>query len=272
MHASTGSESATDSATARGRVALVTGGARRIGRAICLALARVGWDVAVHHNRSSEEAHALVEEVHALGRRASALGFDLGAAGAVDGLMDACEHALGPLHAVVNSASRFSHDTIDSFELAEFEQHMRLNVAVPVQLARALHARLAEGVQGVVVNLLDQKLWNPNPDFLSYTLSKSALEAATGLLARALAPRVRVVGVAPGLTLPAPGQGDAQFVQAHRATPLGRASTPDDVARAVVFLAGAQAITGTTLLVDGGQHLLPTQRDIMFVAGTRKPA
>src|SRR5208282_3507638 len=113
--------------------------------------------------------------------------------------------------------------------------------------------------------LLDQKLWNPNPDFFSYTLSKSALEAATGLLARALAPRLRVVGVAPGITLQARGQTPAGFEAAHRATPLGRASTPEDVARAVVFLANSPAITGTTLLVDGGQHLVPTARDVMFL-------
>ncbi len=119
--------------------------------------------------------------------------------------------------------------------------------------------------QGVVINLLDQKLWNPNPDFLSYTLSKAALEAATGLLARALAPRLRVVGVAPGITLPSQGQTAAGFAAAHRATPLGRSSAPEDIARAVVFLAGAPAVTGTTLLVDGGQHLLPTTRDIQFL-------
>jgi len=116
-----------------------------------------------------------------------------------------------------------------------------------------------------VVNLLDQKLWNPNPDFLSYTLSKAALESATGLLARALAPQLRVLGVAPGITLPAAGQTDDGFAAAHRANPLGRGSTPDDIAAAVVYLANAPAVTGTTLLVDGGQHLLPTTRDIMFL-------
>jgi NAD(P)-dependent dehydrogenase (short-subunit alcohol dehydrogenase family) len=117
----------------------------------------------------------------------------------------------------------------------------------------------------VVVNLLDQKLWNPNPDFLSYTLSKAALESATGLLARAFAPRLRVVGVAPGITLPSGEQSSEGFAAAFVRTPLGRSSTPQDIAGAVVFVVGAGAITGTTLLVDGGQHLLPTPRDIQFL-------
>ena len=118
----------------------------------------------------------------------------------------------------------------------------------------------------MVINLLDQKLYNPNPDFLSYTLSKAALQSATTLLAQALAPRVRVVGVAPGITLVSGDQSEAGFQKAHRVTPLGKSSTPDDVAAAVCFVATAQAITGTTILVDGGQHLVPLQRDVMFLA------
>ena len=117
----------------------------------------------------------------------------------------------------------------------------------------------------MVINLLDQKLWNPNPDFLSYTLSKSALKEATRLLALALAPRVRVVGVAPGITLPSGAQTEAGFERAHQRTPLGASSTPHDIAQAVVYLARASAVTGTTLLVDGGQHLQPSTRDVMFL-------
>jgi len=248
------------------KAALVTGGARRIGRAIALGLAQDGWDVAVLYRSSQAQALETVAQIRALGRRAQALAFDLDAAGPMEPLLDDCEAAVGPLRCVVNNASIFEADSAQSFALAGFEAHMRTNVAAPLLLARALHARLPADAQGVVINLLDQKLWNPNPDFLSYTLSKSALEAATGLLARALAPQLRVVGVAPGLTLPAQGQSPSGFAAAHRATPLGRSSTPEDVARAVVFLAGAPAITGTTLLVDGGQHLLPTERDIMFLA------
>jgi len=247
------------------RNALVTGGAQRIGRAIALALAQDGWDVAVQYRESHGQALATVADIRALGRRAHAVACDLKVTDSLAALLDACEAELGPLQCLVNNASLFEADSAKDFALERFEAHMRVNVAAPVALACALHARLAPDAVGVVVNLLDQKLWNPNPDFLSYTLSKSALEAATGLLARALAPKLRVVGVAPGITLPARGQTLSGFESAHRATPLGRASTPEDLARAVVFLVNAPAITGTTLLVDGGQHLVPSARDIMFL-------
>jgi len=247
------------------RTALVTGGAQRLGRAISLALAADGWDVAIHYWDSLDVAQATAAEVRALGVRAAVLQHDLLHDADVAPLLDACEAQLGPVRCLVNNAARFEFDSAADFSLANFDAHMRTNVAAPVRLALALHARLPAGAQGVVINLLDQKLWNPNPDFLSYTLSKAALESATGLLARALAPQLRVVGVAPGITLPARGQTDSGFAAAHAATPLGRSSTAQDVARAVAFLAGAPAITGTTLLVDGGQHLVPTARDIMFL-------
>jgi NAD(P)-dependent dehydrogenase (short-subunit alcohol dehydrogenase family) len=248
-------------------VALVTGGARRIGRAIALALAQSGWDVAVHYHRSEKQARSTVEDLRALGARAHAVDCDLTTADAagVEALFASCEGALGPVRCLVNNASRFVPDTAADFSAEGLAAHIRVNVTAPLSLARALHARLPDGLDGVVVNLLDQKLWNPNPDFFTYTLSKATLEAATGLLARALAPSTRVVGVAPGISLPAAGQSQSGFEAAHRATPLGHSSTPQDIARAVAFLAGARSITGTTLLVDGGQHLVPTQRDIMFL-------
>ena len=147
---------------------------------------------------------------------------------------------------------------------------MRINVGAPVALARDLHrARIQSGQvydhPAVVINLLDQKLSNPNPDFLSYTLSKAALEHATILLAQALAPQVRVVGLAPGITLVSGDQTTDSFKQAHTMTPLGHSSSPEDIGHAVVYLAGAHAVTGTTLYVDGGQHLQPSGRDVMFL-------
>jgi NAD(P)-dependent dehydrogenase (short-subunit alcohol dehydrogenase family) len=142
---------------------------------------------------------------------------------------------------------------------------MHANVAAPIQLARALYDATPEGGQAVVVNLLDQKLYNLNPDFLSYTLSKAALQAANTMLAQSLAPKVRVVGVAPGITMVSGDQSEEGFAKAHTQTPLGRSSTPEDIAAAVVYAAGARAMTGTTLLVDGGQHLLPSPRDVMFL-------
>jgi NAD(P)-dependent dehydrogenase (short-subunit alcohol dehydrogenase family) len=252
-------------ATAPSRTALVTGGAQRLGRAIALALAADGWDIAVHYLGSQEAALETVAQIQALGRRATSVHHDLESSAELAPLLDACEDALGPVQCVVNNASLFTYDSAATFTLASFDAHMRTNVAAPVRLALALHARIGPEGCGVVVNLLDQKLWNPNPDFLSYTLSKAALESATGLLARALAPRLRVLGVAPGISLPAKGQTPESFAASHRATPLGRGSTPADIAAAVVFLVNAPAVTGTTLLVDGGQHLVPTSRDILFL-------
>jgi NAD(P)-dependent dehydrogenase (short-subunit alcohol dehydrogenase family) len=253
----------------RAGVALVTGGAKRIGRAIALALAGDGWDVAVHYGRSAAEAADTVRAIEALGGRAAAIACDLADAAAVRALPGRCTRALGPLACVVNNASLFEYDSAAGFSPELLARVTAINVAAPVLLAQALAAQLPEGRSGVVINLLDQKLYNPNPDFLSYTMSKAALKEATVLLARALAPRVRVVGVAPGITLPSGDQSDAGFAAAHVKTPLGRSSTPADVAQAVVFAVNAAAVTGTTLLVDGGQHLLPSDRDVMFL--TEKP-
>jgi NAD(P)-dependent dehydrogenase (short-subunit alcohol dehydrogenase family) len=245
--------------------ALVTGAARRIGREIALALAADGWDVAVHYATSRDDAQRTVAEIEQLGRRAVAVNRDLTVEAGVRSLLAECAHELGPVTCLVNNASLFEHDDAASFSGDRFVSAMRTNVAAPVLLAQALRDQLAPDARGVVINLLDQKLANPNPDFLSYTLSKAALQEATTLLAMALAPRVRVVGVAPGLTLVSGDQSKEGFERAHTRTPLGRSSTPADIAQAVVYLAKAQAVTGTTLLVDGGQHLVPSERDVMFL-------
>jgi len=243
----------------------VTGGAKRIGRAIALALARDGWDVAVHYNCSAAEAAETVGAIEALGRRAAAVDCDLADPPAVRALLGRCAQLLGPLDCVVNNASLFKYDSAAEFDPGLLARVNAVNVAAPVLLAQALAAQVPPGRQGVVVNLLDQKLFNPNPDFFSYTLSKGALQQATILLAQALAPRVRVVGVAPGITLPSGSQSAAGFAAAHAKTPLGRSSTPEDVAQAVLYAVHAGAVTGTTLVVDGGQHLVPSDRDVMFL-------
>lgn len=247
------------------KVALVTGAAKRIGRTIALALARDGWDIAVHYGRSAAEAQETVKAIEGLGRRAIAVPCDLRDEAAVRQLL-AQAAQLGPVSCVVNNASLFEHDTADTFSTAQLDAHMHANLAAPLLLAQALHAATPAGSQSVVINLLDQKLYNPNPDFLSYTLSKAALLSATTLLAQALAPLVRVVGVAPGITMMSGEQTAAEFEKAHRVTPLGKSSTPEDIAATVCFVAAATAITGTTILVDGGQHLIPLQRDVMFLA------
>ncbi len=246
-------------------VALVTGAGRRIGRAIALALARDGWDIAVHYRHSAREAEETADAVKALGRRAALLDCDLADETAVRALLGLAEHALGPVRCVVNNASRFDFDSATDFSPTLLAAQMQTNLAAPILLAQALHAATPAGEQAVVINLLDQKLYNLNPDFLSYTLSKAALHTATTMLAQALAPTVRVVGVAPGLTLVSGEQSEEGFAKAHQATPLGRSSTVDDVADCVCYVARARALTGTTVLVDGGQHLMPLARDVMFL-------
>ncbi len=247
-------------------VALVTGAARRLGRVIALELARHGWDVAVHYRGSRADADEVVREIVLDGGGALAFQADLSDEADCRALLPGVIEHFGRVDAVVNNASTFQHDAADSFSYAGMELHWRANTAPAIVLAQALHRHAAaRGGNGCVVNLLDQKLWNPNPDHLSYTLSKAALECATVLLAQALAPVLRVCGVAPGITLPSGPMSEAEFAQAHAMTPLQRSSTPDDVARAVRFLLDAPAVTGTTLLVDGGQHLQRQPRDVYFL-------
>jgi NAD(P)-dependent dehydrogenase (short-subunit alcohol dehydrogenase family) len=231
-------------------VCLVTGAAKRIGRAIALDLARHGHDVAVHYRNSRSDALATVAEVAAQGGRADAFQADLSEEAACAGLIDRVVSCFGRVDVVVNNASTFDADAAASFSHEAMERHWRANTAPAIILARALHEHLARrGAKGCVVNLLDQKLWNLNPDYFSYTLSKAALHAATVMLAQTCAPTLRVCGVAPGVTL----------------TPLQLSSTPQDVARAVRFLIESPAITGISLIVDGGQHLNPQPRDVLYL-------
>ncbi len=246
-------------------VVLVTGSARRVGRAIALDLAAHGFDVAVHYRQSAIEAQNTADEAQALGARAQIFGADLDDETACRSLVSDVSRHFGRLDALVNNASTFAYDDAGSFGYALFERMLKSNCASAIVLAQALAAQTADGC-ACVVNLLDQKLWNPNPDYFSYTLSKAALECATTMLAMALAPRIRVCGVAPGVTLVSGPMDEAEFAQAHRLTPLQRSSTPQDIARSVRFLIESPAITGTTLLVDGGQHLTGQPRDVLFLA------
>ena len=254
------------------RTALVTGAGKRLGREIALTLARAGWNVAVHHRHSATDAAQTAADCRALtGRADSAQPFfaDLGNEASVRELLPQAAAHFGRVDAVVNSASTFENDNTESFGYSAMETHLRANTGAAVLLAQALHTHLsASDRQGAVVNLLDQKLWNMNPDFFSYTLSKAALEAANTMLALALAPRVRVVGVAPGLTLTSHMLSDEQFAELHKQSPLGRSSTPEDVAATVLFALTNQSITGTSLLVDGGQHLMRFERDFSLMPGS----
>lgn len=248
------------------RAALVTGAARRLGREIALGLARAGWDVAVHYGRSEADARETVADIEALGRRAVALRADLDDPHEAEALLAEAMQALPGLSCVVNNAALFEFDRPESFDPALLARHLGPNLVSPLVLARTLHARLSDDARGVVVNLLDQKLVNLNPDFFSYTLTKSALDAATRMMARALAPKLRVVAVSPGITLVSGDQSPDGFERAHRMTPLGRSSRPEDIVAAIAYLAGAPAVTGVNLVVDGGQHLMGFDRDVMYLA------
>jgi NAD(P)-dependent dehydrogenase (short-subunit alcohol dehydrogenase family) len=252
------------------RVVLITGAAKRLGRHIALMMAQRGWDVAVHFGESFDDANSLVAEIQTIGQRAVALQCDLTNVDKVRSLLPLAVEALGSVQCIVNNASLFEQDSAENFLPQTLDKHMQINLTAPLLLAQALHAATADGAQACVINLLDQKLYNLNPDFLSYTLSKAALQCATTTLAQAFAPRLRVVGIAPGITLVSGDQSESDFQLAHQRTPLGKSSTPDDIANTVCFVADSPAITGTTLLVDGGQHLIPLQRDVMFIA-TEKP-
>lgn len=262
------------------RTVLVTGAAKRLGREIALALARCGWQVAVHYRDSLEDATRTSAECTKLSGNSAVFRANLGNEVAVRNLLPRVVAHFGHLDAVINSASTFEHDTAQSFSFAAMDKHMRSNAGAAILLAQALFQHLQERDKaapagapaengaprlGAVVNLLDQKLWNQNPDFMSYTLSKAAMEAATTMLALALAPRVRVVGVAPGLTLTSSMLTPAQFAERHKMALLGQSSTPQDVASTVRFALENQSITGTTLLVDGGQHLMRFERDFSLM-------
>jgi NAD(P)-dependent dehydrogenase (short-subunit alcohol dehydrogenase family) len=260
-------------APAAARVVLVTGGARRIGRELAVGFAAHGWDVAVHFGESRAAAGEVVAQIEALGRRAVALHADLGNEAEVAQLIPACTAALGRPACVLNNASRFEEDSAQDVGYEKLLQLMAVNVGAPLVLARTLYeatpeaAASDESLRACVINVLDQKLYNMNPDYLSYTLTKAALANATVALAQALAPKVRVVGLAPGLTLQSGDQTPESFAAAHQVTPLKRASRPADLVEAALYLASASGVTGTTLVVDGGQHLVPLPRDVMFLTG-----
>ena len=256
----------------QGKAVLVTGAAKRLGREIALQFARQGWDVAVHYGRSEQEAQETIREVEMMGVKAQAFQADLADEAATKDLFLAVSKAFPNLACLVNSASIFEYDRANSntpLSGKSLLDHMQVNLTAPILLSQLMFEFQKSkpntlGVIPVVIQLLDQKLINPNPDYLSYTLSKAALLSSVELLAMDFAPYLRVVGLAPGISLPSGDQTMNGFSKAHQMTPLGRSSSPADIAKAAVFLADSSAITGTTLYVDGGQHLLPSSRDVIF--------
>jgi NAD(P)-dependent dehydrogenase (short-subunit alcohol dehydrogenase family) len=237
------------------RAALVTGAGRRIGRAIALDLAVQGFAVAIHHHHSQGEAHDVVAEITARGGRAVALAADLARESEVAALVEGARSALGPLGLLVNNASVFEKDDALGASRASWDLHMEVNLRAPFVLTQDFARSLPEEAEGVVVNLLDQRVWSLTPHFTSYTLSKAALWAATQTLALALAPRIRVVGIGPGPALPSSRQTQAQFAAQVAELPLARGTSPDEVCRTLRYLLSTPSITGQMIALDGGQHL-----------------
>jgi NAD(P)-dependent dehydrogenase (short-subunit alcohol dehydrogenase family) len=247
--------SAADEASAMPRAALVTGAAQRIGRAIALALAADGWAVAVHYRASRAPAEALVAEIAGSGGRAVALDADLADEAAVARLVPRAAAALGPLGCLVNNASSFENDTAATATRASWDAHLEVNLRAPFVLMQGFAAQLPASAAGAVINLLDQRVWNLTPYFISYTVSKAGLWTLTQSMALALAPRIRVNGIGPGPTLPSPRQSAAQFARQCASVPLRRGATPGEIADAVRFILAAPSLTGQMIALDGGQHL-----------------
>ena len=237
------------------KTALVTGAARRIGRAIALDLARHGWAVAVHCNRSEPEAREVVRLIEQGGGRATLVQADLAREAETETLVPRAAEALGPLTCLVNNASTFELDLADTVTRASWDAHLETNLRAPFLLTQAFARQLPGEQGGNVVNLLDQRVWNLTPYFVSYTVSKTGLWTLTRSLALALAPRIRVNAIGPGPALRSPRQTEADFARQCEMTPLKRGTTPGEICDAVRFILGAPALTGQMIVLDGGQHL-----------------
>jgi NAD(P)-dependent dehydrogenase (short-subunit alcohol dehydrogenase family) len=243
--------------------ALVTGAARRIGRALALEAARAGYAVAVHHRDLGDaDAADLVSEIESGGGRATALAADLSDAAALAALVGQAQTALGPVTLLVNNASAFHDDRFGSLG-DHWDEHFDVNLRAPVLLAQAFAKALPGDLDGLIVNILDQRVWRPNPQFFSYTLAKSALWTATQTMAQTLGPRIRVNGIGPGPTLPSVHQSGADFEAEVRGVILQRKVSPGDIAAALRYLIEATSVTGQMIAVDAGQHLAWKTPDIV---------
>lgn len=235
--------------------ALVTGAARRIGREIAIALAEDGWTVGIHHHRSGDDADALCRELNDTGKNAYAVAADLGDDEEIDKLVAEAVAAAGPLICLVNNASVFEHDSLESLSRASWDSHMNVNLWAPTKLSQALAAGLPAGQTGNIVNIADQRVVSIPPGFLSYTISKAGMWAMTRSLALSLAPRVRVNAIGPGPTLPSPRQSQEQFDRQASRVPLGHGADAGEIADGVRYILASPSLTGQMIALDGGQHL-----------------
>jgi NAD(P)-dependent dehydrogenase (short-subunit alcohol dehydrogenase family) len=235
--------------------ALVTGAGKRIGRAIALGLADAGYDIAVHYRDSCADADAVVVEIAAKGRRGVAVAGDLAVEAETLALVPAAAQALGPITCLVNNASVFERDEALTVTRESWDAHMETNLRAPFVLMQEFARALPASQSGAIINLVDERVWNLTPHFVSYTLSKAGLWTLTQAMAMALAPRIRVNAIGPGPTLPSARQSEEQFRRQSESVPLQRGATPEEIAAAVCYIVSAGAMTGQMIALDGGQHL-----------------
>jgi NAD(P)-dependent dehydrogenase (short-subunit alcohol dehydrogenase family) len=244
------------------KTALVTGAGRRLGRAIALDLAADGWNIVIHYNSSEDEADSAAQSVRAFGMEAATVRCDLSKESDTLTLIDRATAELGPLTALVNSASLFEDDAWNTVTRKSWDDHLEINLRAPFVLAQGFARQLPDGVIGNIVNVIDQRVLKPTPQFLSYSLSKAGLYWLTTTLAQGMAPRIRVNAVGPGPTIRNARQSEADFARQQGATILGRGAAPADICAAVRYLLTASAVTGQMLAVDGGQHLIWQTPDV----------
>jgi len=240
--------------TQKGNV-LITGAAKRIGRVIARDLAQAGWNIAVHYRNSEQQAEGLISELEGYGTRVVGLAADLADEAEVEHLFAAATDALGPITCLINNASIFEEDTAMTATRTSWDRHMEVNFRAPFVLSQCLANALADGEGGSIINIIDQRVWNPTPEFTSYTLSKMGLWSATQVLAQSLAPHIRVNAIGPGPTLQSVHQSAADFAAEVDAVPLQRPVMPEDISRGVLFILQSPTMTGQMIALDSGQHM-----------------
>ncbi len=234
---------------------LITGAAHRIGRAIALDLASHGWAVGVHYNQSQSAAEELAQEIRKSGGRAETVCADLAREDDAQALIATAAEGIGPLTCLINNASLFEYDSVQTASAESWNDHLNVNLRAPFVLTQRFAEQVPDGAEGNVINILDQRVWRLTPHFVSYTVSKSALWTLTRTMAMALAPRIRVNGIGPGPTLASERQSEEQFEAQCRSTPLQRGASPQEICDGVRFILTAGAMTGQMIALDGGQHL-----------------
>ena len=251
------------------RSILITGGGQRIGAALVRSCAREGWFVAVHCHASVKEAETLVGEIRAAGGAGKVVSADLSNPAAIPGLLLEARRNAPPLIALVNNASVFEYDAVGSLNAEGIDRHLAVNLRAPVLLSQAFNDTFGDGYKddGCIINILDNKVFAVNPDYFSYTVSKFGLHGATLAMAMAMAPRLRVNAIAPGITLESGGQGEKSFRDGQRMSPIGRVCSADDIANALSFILSTPSLNGHVITVDGGQTLQRLPRDVAFLGG-----